>query len=82
MEHIEGEKIALMHNLVKLRKDEPRVREMCSKLHIMQQPSGFVDQTFQAWHTKHQSKQYPNKPLYKGLVHMGLTAISPAAGSP
>ena len=58
MEHIEGEKTTLMHNLVKLRKNEPSVREMCSKLHIMQQPSGFVDQTLRAWHTEHQSEQY------------------------
>ena len=72
VEHIEGEKTGLMHNLVKLRNDEPKVREMCSKLHIMQQPSGFVDQTIQAWHTEHQSKQYPISLCVRDLFTWGL----------
>ena len=59
MEHIAGEKTNLFINLVELRKEEPSVREMCSKLHIMQQPSGFVYHTIQAWHTEHHSTQYP-----------------------
>ena len=45
--HEKGEKAMLMYNLIELRKQEPEVRAMMDKLHIMQQPSGYVDQATQ-----------------------------------
>ena len=41
--HKAGEKTNLMYNLIELRKQEPEVKAMMDKLHIMQQPSGYVD---------------------------------------
>ena len=52
-------KTGLMTNLVKLRKAEPSVRDMLSKVHLMQQPSGFVDQVIMSWHLEHQAEQFP-----------------------
>ena len=57
--HTEGEKTGLMHNLVQLRNDEPKVRAMLDKLHLMGQPSGYVDQVIMSWHLAHQAEQFP-----------------------
>ena len=48
-----------MYNLIELRKQEPSVKAMMDKLHIMQQPSGYVDQVIMKWHLDEQGKQFP-----------------------
>ena len=57
--HKAGDKTNLMYNLIELRKREPSVRAMMDKLHIMQQPSGYVDQVIMKWHLDEQGKQFP-----------------------
>ena len=68
MEHIKGEKTTLMHNIVKLREQSTETLAIVSKLHVMQQPSGFVDQTIQKWHVEHQAKQYPVSVCIRDLL--------------
>ena len=49
----------LMYNLIELRKAEPSVREMLEQVHVMQQPSGYVDQVIMKWHLVRQGEQFP-----------------------
>ena len=57
--HKQGEWTSLMYNLIELRKAEPEVRSMLEQVHVMQQPSGYVDQVIMKWHLVRQGEQFP-----------------------
>ena len=57
--HEAGKHTMLMYNLIELRKSEASVREMLEQVHVMQQPSGYVDQVIMKWHLVRQGEQFP-----------------------
>ena len=67
--HKEGERTGLMYHLVELRRTEPTVKELLSKLHVMGQPSGYVGQVIMSWHLEHQAEQFLIEPRGQGLIH-------------
>ena len=56
-----------MHAFAQLHEQHPEVQAIVSKLHVMQQPSGFVDQTIQKWHVELHANQYPLSFCIHGL---------------